>query len=79
MRTQDSKSRSNKQVTVSFEVSQCCVFLAFSYYLEGINFRWKPQYWEAVENGPHWSLKLTAQPGEQTLKTGARVGGRVGV
>lgn len=76
MRIQDSKSLSNRKETVSFEVSQRCVFSAFSYYLEGINFRWKSQYWKGVENGPHWSLKLTVQPGERTPKT---VGGRVGV
>lgn len=47
-----------KQVTVSFEVSQRCVFSAFSYYLEGINFRWKPQVLERC--GEWFSLVLKA-------------------
>lgn len=37
------------------------------------------KYWKGAENGSRWFLKFKAQPGEQTLKTGVRVGGKVGV
>lgn len=37
------------------------------------------KYWEGAENGSRWFLKLKAQPGEQTLKTGVRVSGKVWV